>query len=143
MSTKRNKKNSIKTRKMRGGMNSLRRLVSKSPKESNMEIMNPLTQNGSSEVKTGKIADNITDQIKVGSIVKYADVNQIKQIGIIRAAYPKIAYIEGDNNNYDYSRIQLYTKSELLRVAIKIIDMALSKEDSKLVSKIKQLFKSD
>lgn len=133
MSTKRNKKNSIKTRKMRGGMNRLRRLVSKSPKEPNRDTMNPLTKNVSSE--TGKI----TDQIEVGSIVKYVDENKIEQIGIIGELFKETVYING--KPYFRDKIQLYTKNELLRGAIKIIDMALSKEDSELVSKIKQLFK--
>lgn len=135
MSTKRNKKNSIKTRKMRGGMNRLRRLVSKSPKEpkNNRDTMNPLTKNVSSE--TGKI----TDQIEVGSIVKYVDENNIEQIGIIGELFKETVDING--KIYLRDKIQLYTKNELLRGAIKIIDMALSKEDSELVSKIKQLFK--
>lgn len=132
MSTKRNKKNSIKTRKMRGGMNRLRKFISKSTSKNNNGTINPLTKNVSSE--TGKI----TDQLEVGSIVKYVDENQIKQIGIIGELFKETVDING--KVYLHDKIQLYTKSELLRVANKIIDMSLSKEDSELVSKIKQLF---
>lgn len=144
MSTKRNKKISKKTRKMRGGINRIRKMFGKSSKEPNMEIMTPLNQNVSSETinpltenvssETGKI----TDKLEVGSIVKYVDENQIKQIGIIGQLIKETVHING--KVYLHDKIQLYTKSELLRVANKIIDMSLSKEDSKLVSKIKQLF---
>lgn len=132
MSTKRNKKISRKTRKMRGGMNRLRKFISKSTSKNNNGTINPLTKNVSSE--TGKI----TDQLEVGSIVKYVDENQIKQIGIIGELFKETVDING--KVYLHDKIQLYTKSELLRVANKIIDMSLSKEDSELVSKIKQLF---
>lgn len=112
-----------KTRKMRGGV--FERIFGKKQTKKNSTAHNNIWPPNSN-------TSRFTNHFEVGSIVKYND-----KIGVITNIENSQFTI--DNVKYSEDDLKLYTKDEVLRVANKIIDLALSNNQT-YNTQINQLF---